>query len=169
MTITYFNPIPQTLEDLKKAYRALILDNHPDKVKEHLKEKAHAITKRINAEYEHLFNKLKNTHRTFDGDIYTSTKENTESSQDFIDLIEQLIHIPNIVIEIIGTFVWVSGETKPIKDLLKKLKFAWAPKKKAWYLKPPNYVRKSRKNYSLDDIRNMYGSEEVETRTRTAI
>jgi len=32
------------------------------------------------------------------------------------------------------------------------------PKISAWYLKPEDYKRQSRKDYSFDEIRTMYGS-----------
>jgi hypothetical protein len=64
----------------------------------------------------------------------------------------------NIIIEIIGCFVWVTGDTKPNKDRLKALKFQWHSKKTAWYLKPEDYRKRSRKDYDLDEIRSMYGT-----------
>lgn len=35
-----------------------------------------------------------------------------------------------------GCCIWVSGNTKPHRDILKALGFRWAPKKCAWYWKP---------------------------------
>lgn len=35
-----------------------------------------------------------------------------------------------------GCCIWVSGNTKPHRDILKALGFRWAPKKSAWYWKP---------------------------------
>ena len=64
----------------------------------------------------------------------------------------------DIVIEIIGCFVWVTGNTKPNKEDLKDLKFQWHSKKTAWYLKPEDYKKRSHKDYNLDEIREMYGT-----------
>ncbi|MCL2169071.1 MAG: hypothetical protein FWB74_03495 [Defluviitaleaceae bacterium] len=64
----------------------------------------------------------------------------------------------NITIEVIGCFVWAFGETKPHKEALKALKFKWHSKKLCWYLAPDNYRPKSRKEYNMDDIRTMYGT-----------
>jgi len=63
-----------------------------------------------------------------------------------------------ITIEVIGCFVWVTGDTKPHKDRLKALRFQWHSKKTAWYLKPEDYKRQSRREYGLDEIRAMYGT-----------
>jgi len=143
---------PQTLEELKKQYRELAKEHHPDNGGNT------ATMQAINAEYEELFEKLKNTHATYDGTTYTTEKDNTETAEQFIELINELMKMDNIVIEIIGCFVWVSGETKPHKEKLKELKFRWHTKKSCWYLKPEDYKRRSHKDYSLDEIRSMYGT-----------
>jgi len=145
----YFNN-PQTLEELKKQYRALAQKHHPD-------SGGNADTmKEINNEYDKLFPRLKNVHKNKDGETYT--KENAETVDQFKDLITQLMKMDNIVIEVIGCFVWVTGETKPHKEQLKELRFKWHSKKSAWYLAPEDYKRRSHKDYDLDTIRNMYGT-----------
>jgi len=143
---------PQTLEELKKQYRELAKEHHPDNGGNT------ATMQAINAEYEKLFEKLKNTHATHDGTTYTTEKDNPETAEQFIELISELMKMDNITIEIIGCFVWVSGETKPYKEKLKELKFRWHSKKLCWYLKPEDYKRRSHKDYSLDEIRSMYGT-----------
>jgi hypothetical protein len=67
------------------------------------------------------------------------------------------------MIEIIGSFIWVSGDTQPYREQLIKMTFKWSANKSSWYLPPEGYKRRSRKNYSLDEIRNIFGSTEVET------
>ena len=89
---------------------------------------------------------------------YTARQENTETADQFIDLINELMRMDDIIIEIIGCFVWVTGNTKPYKDILKGLKFQWHSKKIAWYLKPDDYRKRSRKDYDLNEIRAMYGT-----------
>jgi hypothetical protein len=55
-------------------------------------------------------------------------------------------------------FVWVTGDTKPNKDKLKALGFQWHSKKSAWFLAPEDYRKRSRKDYTMDTIRAMYGT-----------
>ena len=148
MKTRYFNN-PQTLEELKKQYRELTKTHHPDNGGDT------AIMQAVNGEYSQLSPDI---HQTKDGETYTSKQENTETAEQFIDLINELMKMDNISIEIIGCFVWVTGETKPYKEILKGLKFQWHSKKIAWYLKPEDYKRKSRKDYGLDEIRAMYGT-----------
>ena len=82
----------------------------------------------LNAEYETLFERVKNIHVNKDGETYE--KETNETPQEFQWLINELLKLDDIDIEIIGCFVWVSGNTKPHKERLKELKFKWHSKKK---------------------------------------
>ena len=63
---------PQTLEELKKQYKQLALKHHPD-IGGNLKD-----MQEINTEYDQLFEKLKNIHRSAEGRTYTSKEETTE-------------------------------------------------------------------------------------------
>ena len=148
----YFTPVPKTLEDLRSMYRQLAMTYHPDRGGDT------EAMKKINAEYDVLFPKLKDIHKTKDGETYTARQESTETADQFKSLIDELMKMDDITIEIIGCFVWVTGETKPHKEQLKALKFRWHNKKVAWYLKPENYKKRSHKDYGLDEIRTMYGT-----------
>lgn len=148
----YFTPTPKTLEELKGLYRKLVFQHHPDK------GGSTEAMQAVNQEYDLLFTGLKDVHQTKDGETYTAKQSNTETADQFKDLINKLMKMENIEIEIIGCFVWVTGDTKPHREKLKALKFQWHSKKTAWYLKPENYKRKSRKEYDLEEIREMYGT-----------
>jgi len=149
---TYFKPTPKTFEELKAMYKRLAFQNHPDRGGDM------EAMKKINCEYDELFPKLKNVHATKEGETFTAKKETTETADQFKDLINALMKMDGITIEVIGCFVWVQGNTKPYKDTLKELRFMWHSKKFAWYLKPEDYRRKSRREYDLDEIRTMYGT-----------
>ena len=145
----YFKGI-ETLEDLKKQYRSLAIKNHPDRGGDV------EIMKLINAEYDSLFARVKDIHKNKDGEVYT--RENTETAAEFKDIIDKLLKMKGLEIEIIGCFIWVSGETKPHKDGLKAMGFRWHSKKKMWYKSPEDYKKRSGKQYSIEEIRDMYGS-----------
>ena len=152
MKSKYFVPTPTTLEELKQQYRHLAMLHHPDRGGNDEAMKA------INGEYDDLFPRLKDVHKTREGKTYTAKQASTETPNQFKDLINILMKMDDITIEIIGCFVWVTGNTKPYKDQLKALHFQWHSKKIAWYLKPEDYRRRSRKVYELDEIREMYGT-----------
>jgi len=154
----YFIPKPSTLEELKALYRTLAMKFHPDR-----KGGDTETMKAINNEYDELFSAVKNFHKNKDGETYT--KETAETSDYFRDVINALIRLcmKAVNVELIGSFLWLSGNTRPYKDAIKALAFKWSTNKNAWYLAPENYVKRSKKQFSMNDIRNMYGSEAVDT------
>ena len=149
---------PETLEDLKKQYHRLAMKHHPDVggTEQAMKE--------INAEYEKLFNGLKDTHKNAEGEFYQSRTATTETAAEFMDIIEKLIHMDGIEIEVCGSWVWVTGDTRPHKDELKALAFRWSSNKAAWYFNRDGYKKRGRKSLTLDEIRGYYGSEKIEKR-----
>lgn len=152
---------PQTLEELKEQYRKLALKNHPD-----LGGSTQAMQE-INAEYEALFARLKNVHKAASGETYTEKEETAEKAADFIEIINRLINLDGLIIEICGKWLWISGNTKPYKETLKELHFRWSSNKMAWYLHFEPFRKRSNKSLSLDEIRDLYGSETVKGETKT--
>jgi len=161
--IIYFVPEPDTCEDLKKLYRKLALKYHPDAGGDT------EVMKAVNTEYELLFFLLKDIHRSADGVKYTARESSTEVPEDFIHIINSIIRFENIKIEIVGCFIWVSGQTKPYAEEFKKLSFRWSPNKSAWYHSPSGYRKKSRKEYSMDDLRSMFKTQDIETQPQEKI
>jgi len=154
--MNYFHPLPETLEQLKKAYRKLAFKHHPDNGGNEEEMKT------VNSQYAKLFEILKNIHVNAQGEKYT--KETNETPEQFISIINELIRFEGILIEIIGSFIWVSGNTKPYKEQLKEMGFKWSSNKTSWYLAPEGYKRRNRQTYSMEEIRNMYGSQEVQNK-----
>ena len=82
-------------------------------------------------------------------------------------IISLILHFENITIELVGSWVWVSGDTKEIKDKLKELGFKWAMKKKMWYygeMKSKNPTPKS-----MEEIKSKYGSETLKSKEKKEI
>ena len=149
----YLDESIRTLEELKKAYHRLCLKLHPDVGGSDDEMKI------LNAEYEQLFERVKNVHVNKDGETYE--KETQETPQEFQWLIAELLKLDGIEIEIIGCFIWITGDTKPHQERLKELIFRWHSKKKCWYKSPDNYHRWGGGEYSMDDIRMMYTTIKV--------
>lgn len=150
MNIKYLKDI-HTLEELKSMYRKYALKLHPDRGGSTEEMQI------LNAEYEYLFERVKNIHKTKEGKTYTSRKENTEKPYEFINLINEILHFNDVHIEVIGSFVWCTGNTKPYRTWFKENGFRWHSVKLAWYLAPEWYVKMSDKQYTMDEIRDMYG------------
>ena len=160
--IRYFQPIPTTCEELKKMYRALAFQHHPDRGGNLEAMKA------VNNEYDALFAKLKDIHTNAQGETYTASTPTSEAPEEFRDIIAALINLDGLVIEIIGKFVWLSGNTKPHKDIIKSLGFRWSNNKMSWYKSPEGYRRRTGTEYTLDAIRDMFGSQQYTGSQRTS-
>lgn len=82
-------------------------------------------------------------------------------------IISKILHFENITIELVGSWIWISGDTKNIKDKLKELGFKWASKKKMWY-----YGEMKSKNpnpKSMDEIKSKYGSQTFKDKEKNKI
>lgn len=141
----------KTAEELKKAYRTWAKKLHPD-----LGGNAEEF-KVMQNEYEKLWERLKNIHTNSQGVTYT--RETDETPEEYINIINVLIRLEGVYVEICGNWIWCSGNTQPYKNTLKSLKFRWAHKKRAWYYHSEPYHKRSRRELSLDEIREMFGSQ----------
>lgn len=161
--MTYFKNV-ESLEELRKQYKELLKRFHPDNP-----NGSTEATQAINAEYESLFNILKNRHEnraTTDSEdkaSYNNMKYDYTEDIRLREVIQNIITLDNINIEIVGCWIWVDGDTYEHKDTLKALGFKWAREKKKWYFHTEAFRKKSHKSLSMDDIRNLYGSTEVKT------
>ena len=143
----YFKDV-NTLEELRRQYRDLLKKYHPDNA-----NGSTQATQEINAEYDKLFKVLKNRHESKSAD---NKESNTKTE------LNKIIHFDGITIEIIGNCIWCFDSFGYRKEL-KELGFKYAHNKKAWYFHTEAFRKRSHKKLSMEDIRNYYGSTEVET------
>ena len=141
----------RTAEELKKEYRHIAKRLHPDLGGE--KEAFQA----MQLEFENAWEKLKNVHVNREGEFYE--KETKETASEFMDIIEELLQLRGVETEICGNWIWCSGSTKPHKEKLKEMGFKFSRKKCAWYWHQDGYKRWHDREYSMDEIRSMYGSQ----------
>lgn len=146
-----------TAEELKQAYRRLAKELHPD-----CGGNAEEFAEMQN-QFSAAWDNLRNVHKAQDGSTYTKATENTGSAFEYMEIINQMISW-NVKIEIIGTWLWVSGDTYNHRAELKQMHFGFSSKKKAWYFHKEDYHKETRKHFSLDELRGIYGSEGVKAR-----
>ena len=100
----------KTIEDAKELYKKLCREYHPD-----LNENDTTETmKSINNEFETVFKILKNKHRADNTDTTADSRENettTETPAEFMSIINSLISCEGLTIELVGRWIWVSGNT----------------------------------------------------------
>ena len=138
------------INEAKKIYKNLAKKLHPDMVSGDEES-----FKLLNAIYNDLIE-----HK-----IYFSNDIKIDIELEKI--ISLILHFENITIELVGSWVWVSGDTKEIKDKLKELGFKWASKKKMWFygeMKGRNPQEKS-----MEEIKSKYGSETLKSEEKKKI
>lgn len=162
MTMKWFKNC-QNLEDTKELYKKLCREYHPDLNESDTTE----AMKSINAEFEQVFKTFKDKHRSESTDTTADNRENgadtTETPAEFMKIINTLVSCEGLVINLCGTWLWITGSTFIHKDKIKSLGFRYASKKKAWYWHSSEDSCKSRKNLSLDEIKNKYGCQNFTT------
>ena len=67
---------------------------------------------------------------------------------------------PRLEVKIAGSWVWISGDTRPHRAELKAAGLRWAPKKGKWYLK--GRPRMGRRPMSWEYIVSKYGLDDAE-------
>jgi curved DNA-binding protein CbpA len=141
-------------EELKKEYRRLAKLHHPDR-----EGGSDTEFKKLNSEYEKKTAEL--LRGEGEAEKKEGFKETAETMAKYKDIIDELLKYNDINIEICGLWLWIDGNTKPIKEKLKKLGCLWASKKEKWYYRPPEYKSSNHKSKSMDYIRDKYGSEQI--------
>ena len=145
-----------TLDEVKAMYKKLAKENHPDIGGD--KETMQI----INSEYAFATAKILKGENLSEED----TDDQIRMSEEYRRVIEQIINLPGIIIELVGQWIWCTGETKPVKQQLKEAGLFFASKKIAWYYRSDEYKTKGGKK-TLDEIRAKYGSETVNSRRRS--
>jgi hypothetical protein len=142
-----------TPETVKQAYRRACSQYHPDRNPAGLE-----MMKLVNVAYDTLKEETGTTTVQATGDI-------SSYGDAIFNALSKIIHL-GFDIEICGAWVWLHGDTKPHKEILKEAGFMWAPKKCLWYFRPSDYKSKGRGKFSMDEIRNTHGSQKVTLKDR---
>lgn len=139
------------LDQLKKEYYKLAKKYHPDAggTKEQFQQ--------LQAEYE------KQRDRILKGSNFTYDQKANEINIDnaLKDVIDVLVSISGIDIEVIGKWIWVSGNTFPIKTQLKNAGLIFIKKdgKPYWIYK--GIESAGRGKMSMEEIKSKYGSQKI--------
>lgn len=147
MKTHYFSQC-KTLEEVKKHYKNLAFMYHPDRGGDTVR------MQEINAEYESI---IKNP-------VFAFSNQSEEDQEEFLkypEIINSLVGLHGLIIELIGNWIWLSGNTYPHRVELKRVGFYFAPKKIMWYYRPPEYKSSNKSPKSIDAIRAKYGSDKI--------
>jgi hypothetical protein len=159
--LNILKPTEKNLDSLKDAFRKAARKYHPD----------HGgdveVMKLVNAAYETLKDRFTEWTAYQARAAVRNTEPNIADS--LLEKINRVRHLAGIKIEVIGTWIWITGDTKPAKELFKDLGFKFSGRKLAWYYHEGGFRKASKKKFDLDDIRYMFGTEEIETETASSV
>lgn len=150
----YIDP-NQTPEQLHTQYRDLCKLHHPDLNR--TDPTATARMQQINAEYAAAMAPSQRKNKP--GKTEAEYTDLARVAENIRAAIEAIITLAGIQIEICGLWVWVSGDTKPVKETLKTAGYKWASKKEKWYY--AGIASGGRGHWDMDEIRSRYGSQRV--------
>lgn len=136
----------KTLEDVKKTFKKLALELHPDRGGSTEKMQI------LNAQYADAIRIISNG--------MEFEKDEQAIAEDFAKIINELINLEGLIIDIVGNWIWVYGNTQTHKEAIKNVGLWWARKKKKWYYRPANF-KGGRGNKTYEQITAKYGRKTV--------
>lgn len=141
------------VEEIKTRYRTLAMQHHPDRGGDAERMKV------LNREYHDALRRCHGTTRS-EGDTHTYYY-NEAAEQAVMDKLGEILsqQLPKIRIMLIGTWIWIDGDTKPVKDALKALGLRWHHQREKWYWHAGRY-RRGASHADFEDIALKYGYRE---------
>mgnify|MGYP001554708393 CR=1 FL=1 len=153
--MTYFDDC-NTVEEIKAKYRTLARENHPD-----LGGDTETM-QRINAAYEAALKSIDGQETIGSDGKKHRYQYNEEVERAIMKKVSELLKIDGIEIYVIGTWIWIMGNTKPVKDELKALGCLWHSKRKVWFWRDNANKGYRSSNGNLEDLAKKYGCEKAE-------
>ena len=148
-----------TLTELRKEYRRLAFIYHPDKGGDTV------LMQILNDSYERLSIKFIKENVDFS----EGRKEyEMQVSEEIRQMLDRIMFLKGVDIEVIGGWIWITGNTFAIRTTLKSLGFMFSHPKTAWYWHKGEYRKKNGKIQSMDEMRDFWGSQKIETQPETS-
>ena len=160
MELNYFkNQKFSNSQDVKRYYYELAKKHHPDM------GGSNEAMKAINAEFEFIMLRgleAVNNMQFEDENMKKAEVRSWQDYKEFADILCKVINLP-ISIEIIGSWVWLSGCTYDYKEVIKAAGFKFSSKKQTWYwYKGINLKTYYKGRYSMNEIRDRFGSVKID-------
>ena len=156
-TNKYFNQF-MDIKELRDLYRSYCLKMHPDKGGDHnsfveMQNEYEGVLKVISGnEKEKAFRENRDPHFTFEGE------------KAIMEMLSKVMRVPGIIIEICGSWIWISGNTFSVREILNGFGMRYSKPKKSWYFSAYMSKGKMRGRYSMKKIRNTFGSVRLQTK-----
>ena len=93
--------------------------------------------------------------------------KNSGHTDELSKILNEILSL-DLEIDLVGSWLWIGGNTKPVKETLKTLGFKWASKKKLWFWHEGEFKKRSKKELSIGQIKSLHGSKNLKTKKRIA-
>lgn len=137
----------KNIQELKRVYKKLAKKYHPDL------GGSEEDFKKLNSFYQELLSK-----NQYDFKIDLEIE----------NVISEILHF-DLLIEIVGSWIWISGDSKPHKEDLKKANFKWHSKRKKWYWTNQEKRRATHSKEDFETIKEKYGCKVVKSNKKVKI
>ena len=148
-----------TLTELRKEYRRLAFIYHPDKGGDTV------LMQILNDRYDQLSEKFIKGNTDFS----EGRKEyEMQVSEEIREMLDHIMFLQGVDIEVIGVWIWITGNTFAVRTTLKSLGFMFSHPKTAWYWHKGEYRKKNGKIQSMDEMRDFWGTQKIENQPETS-
>lgn len=148
-----------TLETVRSAYRKASFRYHPDRGGDIRQMQL------VNAAWELLGRviRAKGEGKSAWGQWHYNKADEAEPlTESIMKVYNAIKHLPGINIELVGCWLWVSGDTKAVKDSLKNAGFRWNRKRSKWSWHGGTYHKRSKRHANFNHLRAMYGATNLD-------
>jgi curved DNA-binding protein CbpA len=155
-----------TVEEVKARYRELARKHHPDLGGDT------ATMQKINAEYEQTLKQLDGQEAIGSDGKTHRYHYNQQLEKDLMEKIQALLSALGqddlIDIILIGRWIWIVGNTKPHKEILKALECRFHGARKCWFWRSEDQRGRRSSQGSLEDLAMKYGYARFKKEDRQA-
>lgn len=153
----------ETVEEVKAKYRKLARENHPD-----LGGKPEEM-KEVNNQYEQALADCDGQTSRGTDDREHTYRYNAEVEAEIMEIVQKLIAIvaeAKVEINLIGRWIWITGDTKPLKEHFNKLGCIWHRDRSCWFWRSAS-DRGRGQGGNLDELASKYGCQDFSTKARS--
>ena len=150
----YFDHIT-TADELRKEYHRLAMIHHPDHGGDT------ATMQAINAQYDEAGKRIASGAAARRPETEGTGAAESFNAAAFRAAVMAAVRWPDITLELVGSWLWATGNTFGHREALKAAGYRWSKGHKAWYYHDETAAVRKASKLSLEEIKVKYGSSRI--------